>query len=337
MQSLRAMSALVIFTLLHPWPVLSAVVPVLDLDALTNDSSLVVVGEIISIREAGTTSIEVDSRSITTRIATGTVRVDHVLKGSVPSGTVTFQHYIPLESVGFGRISPGMYSTLFLKMGTSGSLEFTSPYYPSVPSIAGVQLSGATPIDLVVSAITSTISSPATTLAQKRSALFVLSHSRSASSTQTLRWALGFADDTLRLTAAFALLQRNDLSGLPLAKEALLRRASAISADVLHNLAVGIKEGVRDPEAVADLTELLRSGSVETRRAAASALMDIRSQDAIAPLLAALGDPDREVRYYSVVGLAETTGQLQWRPNMDTFARDEGRYLNYWRQWGQAR
>jgi hypothetical protein len=49
-----------------------------------------------------------------------------------------------------------------------------------------------------------------------------------------------------------------------------------------------------------------------------------------------LGDSDTKVRYFSVVGLAEITGQLEWRPNPDDFAASSTKYLNHWIAWGAA-
>jgi HEAT repeat protein len=65
--------------------------------------------------------------------------------------------------------------------------------------------------------------------------------------------------------------------------------------------------------------------------------MHTGSNSAIDPLLSALDDLDPMVRYYSVVGLAEITGQTDWRPNIDDFTSDPNRYLKHWHEWSQNR
>jgi hypothetical protein len=53
-------------------------------------------------------------------------------------------------------------------------------------------------------------------------------------------------------------------------------------------------------------------------------------------LVASLRDSDFETRYYAVVGLAEITRQKDWRPLMDQFKANQGRYLTYWTNWARA-
>ena len=73
------------------------------------------------------------------------------------------------------------------------------------------------------------------------------------------------------------------------------------------------------------------------RRAAASALRHTEADSAIASLLQALEDTDQEVRYQAVLGLATITGETEWGPSLDSFAREEQRYLAHWRQWTKAK
>jgi HEAT repeat protein len=85
------------------------------------------------------------------------------------------------------------------------------------------------------------------------------------------------------------------------------------------------------------LVRLLKSPSAEIRSAAAEGLWRTRSQEAVVPLLSMLVDPDAKVRYFSVVGLAEITGQLEWRPNPDDFAASGKNYVQHWIEWGRNR
>jgi HEAT repeat protein len=88
---------------------------------------------------------------------------------------------------------------------------------------------------------------------------------------------------------------------------------------------------------VPTLATLLKQGDVRVRRAAALALVNTASPSALAPLAQALDDRDHEVRYLAVIGLAEITGQNDWRPSADTFREREADYLSHWEQWRKAR
>jgi HEAT repeat protein len=94
---------------------------------------------------------------------------------------------------------------------------------------------------------------------------------------------------------------------------------------------------LKDPEAIPDLTALLDSYSVPIRRGAAQALRRTESPKAINGLIKALEDTDSQVRYWGVVGLAEATGQDEWRPNEETFKPREPDYLSHWKEWARKR
>jgi HEAT repeat protein len=155
-------------------------------------------------------------------------------------------------------------------------------------------------------------------------------------STQALQFASHLADPTLRLSAVAVLLVRNDISGLQLAAEALLGSAEGLPSEVRQNLTSGIGQ-LEDSRAVPTLAALLRQGDDRVRVAAASALVNTASPGAIDPLAEALDDSEYQVRYWAVVGLAEMTGQKDWRPNTDDFRDREASYLSHWKEWRRSR
>ncbi len=179
--------------------------------------------------------------------------------------------------------------------------------------------------------------SPKDTLGMKVTAVYFLSTSRSEASLKELHSALDNPDQELRVRAAGALLQRNDISALPLAVDALLHGFPGASEEAIHNLLYAIAGGLSNEKSVPMVVELLKSPDPQIRRATASALRRTGSEKAISALSSLLGDSDLETRYYAVVGLAEITGQTDWRPNMDDFASDQQRYLNHWRDWARSR
>jgi len=316
----------------------SRLIPALDLDKLTEEASLIAVGEITLLQEEGTTTLLLEDHSVPARAMVAELRVDQVLKGSgnTSSSFLRFHFAVPKDSSGWVRVRPLDYRIFFLKESSDG-LTLVSPYYPSLPAVPGREPPEGIPIERVVDQLEAVLVSATTPLEQKQEAVFALSRTKAVAGTRALRKNAEQKDFTLRLSIAGALLERNDISALPFAEAILLDQHPSAPPYLLHNLTYGISEGVKNEEAVPSLIRLLHAPSTETRRAAASALMHISSNSAIAPLMAALSDSDLQVRYYSAVGLAEITGQMDWRPNMDDFISDQQRYLNHWREWGRNR
>jgi hypothetical protein len=311
-------------------------VSALDLDALTHDSDLIVVGKVISVREVDTTRVTVFSQDYRARVLVGLIHVDQILKGAAPSATVSFKFYLPETFVGWQSVTPNAYAAFFFKSGLSGEMEFTNPYYPSVPAHSDSRTSGATAIDRVLETAQAVVYAPNETLNQKMTALQIISYSKSPTSTGSLKSALSHPEEYIRLEAATALVERNDSSGLNLLVDAILQEPSTIPDGMRQSLAANIGTWLTDPKAAPELVNLLKSPSAEIRRAAAEGLWRTHSQQAVMPLLTMLGDSDTKVRYFSVVGLAEITGQLEWRPNPDDFAASSTKYLNHWIEWGAA-
>jgi HEAT repeat protein len=152
-----------------------------------------------------------------------------------------------------------------------------------------------------------------------------------------LQAVLRLGEPALRLGAVAQLLLRDDLTGLQLAAEALLEPAEDPPSEIRKNLLAGVSMGVKDPLAVPILVTLLRQGGDPVRRAAAFALVHTASPSAIDALAQALGDPDHEVRYYAVMGLADITGQPDRRPSTFDFRDREASYLSYWKEWARGR
>lgn len=312
--------------------VYSVPIPVLDLDALTSESSLIVTGQVTSLNEIGKSKVPFNGSDVEVRVEAGTVQVDKVLKGNPSTEDVKFLAYVNGENVGWRSIRTYSYSIFFLKPDSSGNLVFTSPYYPFLPTFPGSAANTPNAIDRVVGAIKNVLSSPQASPSEKTTAIFFLSRSQSPAATAALQFALGQPQREVQLAAAGDLLQRNDLSGLELAKDALLKPES-ISPVMSHNLAFDISFGLRDTKAIPSITQLLSSSDPEVRRAVASSLMHMESPEAVTSLKSLLDDSDFEARYYAVVGLARVTSQTDWSPGMEQFRTNESKYLEHWRNW----
>jgi hypothetical protein len=87
------------------------------------------------------------------------------------------------------------------------------------------------------------------------------------------------------------------------------------------------KAGLRSPDLIPLLGDLLNSRSVVVRRAAAYVLRDIGTSDAVPPLASiALADKDQEVRYYAVGGLYKAA-RAGGAPSAALFKQQEQHFL----------
>jgi hypothetical protein len=310
-------------------------IPAMDLADLAQRSDLIAIGQIISIVQKDARTIELNGTPTHVRIMVGELRVDQSLKGAVNVPSLSFEFELPDVPLGYGAIAPMSYRMIFLKKVPAG-YSFVSAYYPSVCAIPGVLPRDTETLDNITAQLAAVVQDLRADTAQKEEALYALRTLRIPAATDALKSALQEKSTDLQLIATGTLLERNDISGIQIAEESLTKRPPAIPSYLFHNVAYAISQGVRDERAIPVLARLLRLPEVETRRAAASALWHTHSDSAAPALVAALDDPDFEVRFYGVIGLAEITGQSDWHPNMEVFHGNEAKYLQHWRDWAQA-
>lgn len=309
----------------------SSPVPALNLADLIGGADLIVAGSVVSVKELGAAEAEVDGRSQRVHLMTGTVRIAKVLKGNPRTQDIKLHWILPEESNGYAGIPEGTYRLIFLRSGSGSTYQVASVHYPTLVAAPETQIRGTTVLDRVIDQVAAVVRSTATHPEDRVEAINVLSTIESATVVSILQHALQDQDTSVQLGAAAALLERNDISALPVVEATLLSPAANLPQYLRHNLLYGISEGVKDEKAIPMLSRLMSLSDVETRRSAASALRHTLSRQAIAPLLDALSDPDFEVRYYAATGLAEITGQSDWRPLMEDFKANEQKYLTHWK------
>ena len=309
--------------------------PALNLEELTQSADLVLVGEVTSVKDLYRTVMEVRGHlEEPVTIRQGEMRVDTILKGSTDSSAISFQFIRPDLGYGYEGVSAHIYRVLFLKKVITG-YEFASPLYPSVVAVPGFKATAGSSLNQVIEQIEKVLTSDAPS-EQKHEAVFDLRNTQNKSVVDALHLALQDKNLDVRLNVAGALLLRNDLSGLPLAEQALLNPPPQVPAYLVQNLWGAIQSGVRDERAIPALARLLAARDVDTRRAVAFALRNTASRTALIPLVSALKDSDFQARYYAVIGLAEITGDSEWRPSQEDFKANEARYLQYWKSWAKT-
>jgi HEAT repeats len=305
-----------------------APVPVFDIAALVGRADVVVVGRVSQVADAGPGRIN----GAEARTMIGDIDVDHVIKGAIEGSSLRFHFTLPDVPMGYRGVAAGSYRVLFLK-ASDGTYQFASPYHPSVIAQPGATLVAKAAVDQVAEAVGAVIRSSANSPMEKREAISALWGVQNTAARAALRVALSEREPALRLHAAGALIAANDVSGLPMATDALLLTGQAVPPDVLLNLRGAIARGMTDPAAIPSLARLLASKEDATRRAAAAALGRTNSPSAIAVLARALDDSDFDVRLSAARGLAELTGQRERRMSDAAFRDNEQQFIAYWKDW----
>ncbi len=314
----------------------AVIIQALDLDKVTADAALIVAGQVLSVQEVTKTTVQVGDRRLSAREMIAELRADRVLKGNAGSSSqLSFHFVVPDEFIGWRSVTPS-YRVFFLAE-SSGEFRIANPYHPSIPAVPDSDTGEGTPIERVITQLGAVLESSNSSSEDKREAVFDLSKTQTPAAVRALRRAAEVTDVNLRLSVAAALLEHGDISMLHFAEDNLLKSNPTTPADLLHNLSFAILMGVRDESSVTELVRLLRATSPETRRAGASALMHTGASSAVGPLLSVIDDSDPMVQYYAVVGLAEITGQTDWRPNTFDFSSDPKKYLDHWREFAKSR
>lgn len=299
-------------------------------------AEVVAVGGVGSVRQVGTGQVGIGDRSFPATLFETEVRVDRVLKGTEVPQRVIVRFSIPISpagGIGYTGVAASSYRMLFLRWAAD-HFEFANPFYPSLPATSQPSLSPSVDsLGAVVYELGQVIGAVRASEMDKLEAIYRLETESSPAVTEILRGQFAASNPRIRAEATSALLQQNYVPALPVARDLLMNPPSSIPNYMLTNLASAIGRGIRDERAIPSLRMLLGAPEIEARRAAALALRNTGSQRAIPALTLALHDGDVEVRYYGVIGLAEITGQSEWRPLMEDFKTDESRYLVHWRQW----
>jgi hypothetical protein len=317
----------------------SAGLRAMSVSELVEAADLILLGRVQSVRQVGDSTIFLNGQQIPATMMQGEIVVERALKGDPGLDRVVFHFSMPnAENGGIGYADvPNETQRLIFLSKSDRDYGFTNPYRPSLPTVPGITIQGQTSLERVISELAGVMHARESSRAEKLEAVFASQGVKSKTLDKALQDALMTTDRVLQLSVAAAMLARNDIAALPVAADALIHPSPSLPTYLFQNLSSSIARGVRDEGAIPTLAELLRKApDAEARRAAASALRDIGTQTATAPLGLALGDNDFEVRYFAVIGLAEITGQSDWRPLMEEFQVHEEKYLAHWRDWSRS-
>ncbi|MCI0387658.1 MAG: HEAT repeat domain-containing protein [Acidobacteria bacterium] len=318
------------------------IAPVLDLPQLTSKANLIVVGEVTSISEENRGFYEISGTRTWARRMSATLGVERTLKGE-PKAEVIFKYLSPDNEFSYAEITNDQFGIFFLR-SNSEELSPASPYYPFILASRDKCSTEGDDLARVVAELGCVIQSSNASLRERHDAIQALASARTPESTAVLQKAASEQVSPFNYIAASLLLERNDISALPIVEETWKRSAAyavndegmSLTGHLGHTL-----EGIKNPSAIPSLTRLLGSEDVHVRRGVVQALRNIKTKTAIEPLATALDDSDWEVRHVAVMGLAAIAGPDKdgnsWYPAYDTFKQNEQLYLDHWREWSEQR
>lgn len=303
-----------------------------NLQSLLDASDLVIIGNIEDIQNVGKTEILIGTSSHVAAEMSAQIRVLFTLKGEPILTEMNVHYLIPDAPIGYSTLPPKSCRLLFLK-SEGGVYKFATPTRPSLPALCTSNTQESDALGNVIAQEAAVLVSPIIKASDKEEALYALGTCSDPRAIQGLAGDINDSSRTIQLEIISQLALRGNVKGIQLASQILLVPPATVPSYILHNLKVGIRDGARDEKVIPELSALLQAKDDVTREAAAEALRRMASRAAIDPLIQALGDQDKKVRYQAVVGLAEITGDKEHHPNLIDYDKDESRYLEHWKAW----
>ena len=311
-----------------------------DLKELTSAADSVAIVDIGSVVSVGQSQAQIQGITVPVDRFIATARVMRVLKGADTPATIQVRFILPNSNapvVKYRAVTEGTSRLVFLKQ-SGGNYDFADPYYPSVPaSTTDRSTSEPEPLGNVIMAVAAVVQSSGTSAQEKIEAIIALRTARSPSIIPAFRRSLGLPDAAanteLRGYLLAELVSHGDASVLSVIKGILMNPHPGFPDHIVHNLSYALSK-VQDADAGPELATFLSAPKVETRRYAAEGLRNLGAQG-IPALVQAVDNTDESVRYSAVIGLADATGQGDWRPSLDEFRSNQEKYLAYWRTWAR--
>jgi hypothetical protein len=330
-------------------------IPILAIDvpAMTSAAELIVVGRANDVETQNDLS------------ETLSVYVDHVLKGRATNPPKVLRLRLDVSQPGYQTVSQRQYGIFFLRRATTGSYIAVDPFHAVLVASPARGANAAGSNDLlggVTRELVQVFTAPPASLLNSQTGIQHLAVAEPAMQLQQIYLAAAEAVRSIPYSAAGAELRRiaetgqvtarlwsldclffmgdsDDLEALKLnyldSVKSILIKPEPDLVPTVSDVANSMEGHLKSPNAVPTLAALLHSSEVAVRRAAASVLSDIATQATIAPLAKiALNDPDQNVRYYAVLGLAAAT-ETGEAPAMDRFQKNEAEMITHWRSWAR--
>ena len=311
--------------------------PVLNVRNLAEESTVIVKGRVLNVKELGTIKEQADNGALTFQKTTASVRVDKVLKGTV-QGRVINVEFLKNPDVLAMNLEENEYALLFLKAGHDGRYTFVDPQVSKMPitsqNVPSTDAAQTTAGKLEAELLASLSDRDR---AVARAALVQVANLGSVQSTKAIRDIATASDPDFQGLAYIALLRLGDYSLLDQAIGFVEQPAQDLN---VRRLQFGVAEAIGDigdRSVLPALNSLLTSPSVSLRRAAAKALRGMSDPSSARFLMRSLDDKDADVQYDAVMALAALAGASPNNaPARDVFDQNPAKYLGYWKIWWEA-
>ena len=262
-------------------------------------------------------------------------RVTSVLKGaSVQSdSTITVDIYLPYLGPMWAALTVGEHGLLLLD-GNGNLAELFYPLLPIAPGAPSVS-SDLPALDAVGQYFLLSLR-PDTSPATLESCLDgALDLGIAAQAVESLRSLAASEDPAVRGIALRGLVEIKDPRSVSDAVAYLLSGTTIPAMPgVPIRLAVAVGK-LDDPSLALAVVPLLSSPNSVLRGCALHALRRMKNPAAIPALVGALADPDQEIQYGAMMGLAETTDRYnaEWATSLPKFQENPSYYVDKWRNW----
>ena len=230
---------------------------------------------------------------------------------------------------------------MFFLRETPGGYVVLDPYHPNVVAAPGAAVIEGSCLDRVTAQLAQVFASKDPSVQSRWTrweAVRALETVHTPQAAAALRTAAEDKEPLVRVWAISALLSRGDISMLETVEKLPPIPPDPHVENLTGQLGSGL-ERIRDRRAIPALSRLLDSKDVNLRRGAVGALRGMKDPAAIEPLATALNNPDDEVIWNAIMGLAEITGDLEHGPGPQEDFRGKQRedYVSYWRNWAKSR
>jgi hypothetical protein len=288
------------------------------------ESEFIIVGEVTRVDETGDVSVVENGRTWPLIEMSASVLVRETLKGEDVPKSMRLEFLENRDAQGDGpqpaRIDAG-YRILFLKRD-DGSYHFADDALGAIRVAAHCSAPDSLPaLDAyarVAKRAACALFSGDATAQEKQDALSTLSADETPVTREIYIAALAGDgakhDAPLRQNLIASLLRANYTPAIEMAERELFSDSAEPDINARINLLLGL-QFVSPARSVPILARALALPESQLRQAAARAMQNTHSAEAINPLLRALNDPDREVQFTIMQSLGFLNNELDWRPH----------------------
>ena len=292
----------------------AAGIPHFTIERVTEESSLILVGDITEIKDLGVAPpLRFRGQWLQANAYSADISVRRTIKGPILD-QITVTYTLPTVFNGYLGLQTG--TRMVFLSGQENTLRLADPYYPDFPAVPDTMNSETPSLDpagLVLGEMLRVLESPEASTSDKYRILGIdYALPADGKTVGALRRALISSRDDPEFAEKVQgeLIRFGDFSELPNIANLLLEGTATQSGREWLLYTIG--NHIKAPQAVPALRSLLRAPDDSVREAATQALWHINDRSTIDLLIKSLDDPDEMVRFYAVRGLSDIVNEVGW-------------------------